>query len=108
MYHAPMIRAPIRPPENTPPDCRVCRLKICRQLPKRKYSHSLTTSRILAAKNPGQHHQNPEIPCVVTVDALLLGVADADPKPNQHAGRDQQAVGRQAEVANVKESREAL
>ena len=39
----------------------------------------------LGADNAAQHDDNAQIPGVVTVDALLPGVADADPQPNQHA-----------------------
>ena len=48
----------------------------------------------------------PEIPGIVAVDALLLGIADADPEPDQHARGDQDAIGGQVETANVKKSGE--
>jgi hypothetical protein len=59
----------------------------------------------LGAQDSGQNNENPKIPSVVAVDPLLLGIADADPEPDQYAGSDQQAISRKAEVANVKKSR---
>jgi hypothetical protein len=60
----------------------------------------------LGAENAAENHENTEVPCVLGIDALLLRVADTDPEPDQNSDRDQQAIGRQAEIANVKESRE--
>ena len=39
-------------------------------------------------------------------DALLLGIADADPEADQDAGGDQDAVGGDAEGADLEESGE--
>src|SRR6266404_2740985 len=46
---------------------------------------------------PGCHQKR-------AVDALLFGVAYADPHSDQHARRNQQAIGGQAEIANMKKS----
>ena len=59
----------------------------------------------LGAKNTCQNHENAEVPGVVAINTLLLGIADTDPKPNQDAGCDQQAISRQAEMTNAEESR---
>src|ERR1700690_1064493 len=56
------------------------------------------------ADDSGQHDQNAEVPGIVSVDPLLLGIADADPKADQHARSDENAISGQVETANVKES----
>ena len=60
----------------------------------------------LGTDNAGEYDENAEIPRVIAVDALLLGVAHADPKPDEHAGSDQHAISRQVEAAYLKKSRE--
>src|SRR5215470_5426844 len=59
----------------------------------------------LGADDSGEHHVDAQIPGVVAVDALLLGVADADPQAKQYARRDKESIGGQIEAANMKESR---
>src|SRR5271163_3101015 len=54
----------------------------------------------------GQDHENAKVPGIITVDALLLGIAHDDPKPDQDACSDQHAVSRQVETANLKKSGE--
>src|SRR5580692_3692092 len=60
----------------------------------------------LGAEDPAQHHKNAEVPRIVPIDPLLLRVAHADPQTDQHAQRDEESVGGQTEIANMKESRE--
>src|SRR5271156_813587 len=60
----------------------------------------------LRPDDSGEHHKNAKIPGIVAVDALLLRIAHADPKPNQDAGGDQHAISGQVETANVKKSGE--
>ena len=60
----------------------------------------------LCAHDSAQHHQNAEVPGVVRIDALLLRIAHTDPQSDQHAQGDQQAVGGQTEIADMKKSRE--
>lgn len=57
------------------------------------------------AHNAGQHHEDAEVPSVIAIDALFLRIADTDPKPKQHTGRDQHAISRKVEIAYLKESR---
>src|SRR5882672_10619598 len=57
------------------------------------------------SENASQNHEDSQVPGIIAVDALLFGIADADPQPDQDASRDQQAIGWQAEIAYVKESR---
>src|SRR5262249_45972308 len=52
-----------------------------------------------------QYRQDPKVPGIVAVDALLFGIPYADPKPEQHARGDQETIRGQTEIANVKESR---
>lgn len=56
------------------------------------------------AQNPGQNDENPKVPGVIAIDALLFGIANTDPESDQYTRGDQQAISRQAKVANVKES----
>src|SRR6266404_6580185 len=58
----------------------------------------------LGSENAGQNYKDSEVPGVVAVDALLFGVAYADPHSDQHARRNQQAIGGKAEIANMKKS----
>ena len=48
----------------------------------------------LGPNNPRQNDQDAQIPGIIAIDALFLGIAYADPKPDQYAGCDQQTVGR--------------
>src|SRR3989442_7706082 len=59
----------------------------------------------LGSNNPRQNDQDAQVPGIIAIDALFLGIAYADPKPDQYARSDQQAIGRQTEAANVEESR---
>src|ERR1700730_15075765 len=52
--------------------------------------------------NSGEDNEDAKIPGIVAIDALLLGIADADPEPDQHARSDQDSVGGQVETANMK------
>jgi len=58
----------------------------------------------LGADNSGEHNENAKIPGVIAIDALLLRIAHADPKSDQHAGSDQHAISRQVETAYLKKS----
>ncbi len=58
------------------------------------------------ADNSGENNEDAEIPGIVAIDALLLGIADTDPKSDQYARGDQDTIGRQVETANVKKSGE--
>ena len=60
----------------------------------------------LGANNAGEDDENTKIPGIVAIDTLLLGIAHADPKPDQDARSDQHAISRQVETANVKKSGE--
>src|SRR5712664_4260589 len=60
----------------------------------------------LGAKNPRQNDQDAQVPGIIAIDALLFGIAYADPEPDQYARCDQQTIGRQTETANVEESGE--
>src|SRR5712692_5772699 len=60
----------------------------------------------LGANNARQNDQDAQIPGIIAIDALLFGIANADPEADQYAGCNQQAIGRQAETANVEESGE--
>ena len=60
----------------------------------------------LRAQNARQHHEDAQIPSVISIDALLLRIADTDPNPQQNAGCDEHTIGGQIEVANLKKSRE--
>src|SRR5438128_250541 len=42
----------------------------------------------LGSNNPRQNDQDTQIPRIIAIDALLLGIAHADPKPDQYAGCD--------------------
>ena|SRR5580704_8357403 len=48
----------------------------------------------LGADDSAQHHQNAEIPGLLAIDALLFGVANADPEAEENAQRNQKTVGR--------------
>ena len=54
--------------------------------------------------NSGENNEDAKIPAIVAIDALLLGIADADPEPDQHARGDQDTIGGQVETANMKKS----
>ncbi len=43
--------------------------------------------------DPEEDNQNAKVPGIVAIDALLLGIAHADPKPDQHSRCDQDAIG---------------
>ncbi len=60
----------------------------------------------LCSDNSGKDDEDAKIPGIVAVDALLLGIAHADPKADEHARSDENAVSGQIETANVKKSRE--
>jgi len=60
----------------------------------------------LRAQDPREHHEDTQVPRVVAINALLLGIADADPEPQQDAGCDKHTVRRQVKVADLKKSRE--
>jgi hypothetical protein len=60
----------------------------------------------LRPDNSGENDQDAKIPGIVAVDALLFGVAHADPKPDQHARSDENAIRGKIETANVKKSGE--
>ena len=57
----------------------------------------------LRADDAAQHDQNAEIPGVVAVVTEAFRITDADPKPQQHAKRDQESVCRKEETSVVKE-----
>src|SRR6266403_2099849 len=42
----------------------------------------------LGAKNSRQNDQDAQVPGIIAVDALLFGIAYADPEPDQYAGCD--------------------
>jgi len=54
------------------------------------------------ANDSGEHDENTEIPGVVAINALFLGIADADPESDQDARSDEESIGRQVETANMK------
>src|SRR5712692_9206074 len=56
----------------------------------------------LGSDNSRQNDQDTQVPGIIAVDTLLLGIAHADPKADQYARCDQQTIGRQAEAADVK------
>ena len=58
----------------------------------------------LGADDSAKDYQNPEVPGMFGIDALLFGIADTDPQPDQDSQRYQEAVGRQAEIAYMKKS----
>ena len=58
------------------------------------------------AYDSGEHDENAEVPGIVSIDSLLFGIADADPKADQHARSDEEAISGQIKTANVKESGE--
>src|ERR1022692_119069 len=58
------------------------------------------------ADNSGELNHDAKVPGIVAVDALLLGIAYADPKPDQNARGDENTVGGQVEAANLKKSGE--
>src|ERR1700676_2174216 len=60
----------------------------------------------LRPDNSREDNEDAKIPGIVAIDALLLGIADADPKTDKHARGDQDTVGGQVETANVKKSGE--
>src|SRR5690349_8632970 len=56
----------------------------------------------LGSDNAAEHHQNAEIPRVVAVVSHALGIAHADPKPDQDSHRDQESIRRQEELTDMK------
>ena len=58
----------------------------------------------LGADNSGEDEGDAEVPGVFGFDALFFGVADADPEAYQDAGGDQDAVGGDAEAADLEKS----
>src|ERR1019366_1405161 len=60
----------------------------------------------LRPDNSGENNEYAKIPRIVAVEALLLGIAHADPKPDQHARSDQHAISGQVETANLEKSGE--
>src|SRR5581483_11127782 len=58
------------------------------------------------ANNAEEHDENAEIPGFFRIDALALRHANADDQADHDAGRDQQAVGGQVEITDVKKARE--
>ena len=60
----------------------------------------------LGAYDPCQYDGDTKIPSIRRLDALLGGVADADPEADQHASRDQDSVCWYGEVTELKESGE--
>src|SRR5574337_2056616 len=59
----------------------------------------------LGANNSAQNHKNSKMPCMLRIDALLLGIAHADPEPDQHSQGHQETVSWKTKVAYVKKSR---
>jgi len=55
------------------------------------------------AENTAEDDQDSEVPSFVAVIAEALGVADANPKPEQDAQGDKESVGREEEASEVKE-----
>lgn len=55
----------------------------------------------LRTHNSAENYQDPEVPCVIAVHTLALGIADTDPKAHQDADGDQQSIGRQEKTSNV-------
>ncbi len=60
------------------------------------------------ADDSGEDEGDAEVPGVFGFDALLLGIADADPEADENACGDEDAVGRDAEAADLEEAREHL
>src|SRR5215468_2757261 len=54
----------------------------------------------LRAHDTAQHDEDTEIPCLVGIDSLFCGIADADPESDQDASCDEQAI-RGEKVATV-------
>ena len=50
-----------------------------------------------------EHKKNAEVPRLLAVDALLLGVAYADPQSEKNARSDEDAVSWDCEAADVKQ-----
>ena len=57
----------------------------------------------LGADDSAQDYRDTQVPSVLSFDALLLGVADADPETDQYAGRNQDSVGGDAKTADMEE-----
>src|SRR6267154_2646971 len=49
----------------------------------------------LRAYNAAEHYQDPQVPRLLAVNPQSLGVAHADPQPDQHSHGNQEAVSRQ-------------
>ena len=49
----------------------------------------------LGPNDATQDYQNTEVPGVVWIDALFLGIAHADPQPDQHSQGNQETIGGQ-------------
>ena len=56
------------------------------------------------ADDSGKDDGDAEVPGVFGFDALLFAIADADPEADEDAGGDQDAVGGDAEAADLEES----
>ncbi len=59
----------------------------------------------LGANNAAQHDHDAQIPGVVRIDALLAGVADADPQTEQHSYRNKDTVCGKEKLADMKKLR---
>jgi len=59
----------------------------------------------LRADDPTEDDEDAEVPGVISVDAMLLGVANADPKTDEDSKRDQESVSRYIKVADMKKAR---
>jgi len=60
----------------------------------------------LRADDSGENNENAKVPGIVAIDALLLGIAHADPEPDEDARSDQYPVGGEIETANLEKSGE--
>ena len=62
----------------------------------------------LRAYDSRKYNRDTKIPRILTLDSLLGGVADADPKAEKYAQSDQDSIGGYAEIAELKKSGEHL
>ena len=104
MYQTAATAAPISPPENTPPACSVLTAENVAGM-GRVVAPVVDDVENLGADDAAQDDQNSQVPCVVRIDPLLAGVADADPQAEQHSGGNQQSVGGKEELADMKKLR---
>ena len=56
----------------------------------------------LRSHNATKHHEDAEIPRVIAVVPETLGIAHADPQPQQDAERDQKSISRKEEASVMK------